>query len=147
MKCNSSVKERPLPSNYCCDWKAVAWAQRLFIMFSLLAASTCLAQKQPRPLGSHPAGSWEAGGGSCRHWGKGRLMMGREPELWTLGKDEEWDADPKKPGLRFCCFLIAQLDLCPGMTWVKSNTSKLNRLKWAWHPKWILSVTSTMVTI
>jgi len=45
-------------------------------MFSLLAASTCLAQKQPHPLGCHPAGSWEAGEGICGHWGKGRLMMG-----------------------------------------------------------------------
>lgn len=84
-------------------------------MFSLLAASTCPAQKQPHPLGSHPAGSWEAGGRSCGHWGKGRLMMGREPELRTLGKDEEWDADPEKPGLHFCHFLTAQLDLYQGM--------------------------------
>lgn len=68
-------------------------------MLSLLAASTCPAQKQPHPLGSHPAGSWEAAGGSCGHWGKGRLMMGREPEVWTWGKHEEWGTDPKKPGL------------------------------------------------
>lgn len=66
-------------------------------MLGLLAASTCSAQKQS--LGSHPAGSWEAGGRSCGHWGKGRLMMGSEPEVWTWGKHKERGTDPKKPGL------------------------------------------------
>lgn len=147
MRRNSSVKKRPLPSNYYCNWKAAAWAQRLVVMFSLLAASTCLPQKRPHPLASHPAGSWEAGGSSCGHWGKGRLMMGREPTLWTPGKDEEWDLDPKKPGIPFWHFLTTQLDPYLGMTWVKSNTSKLNRLKWARHLKWIPTVISTTAAI
>lgn len=80
------------------------------MIFSLLAASTYLTQKQPHLLVSRLPGSREAGGGSCEHWRKRRLMMDRELELWSLGKEEEW-----KPGLHFC-HLLRTLVLYLGMT-------------------------------
>lgn len=141
---NGSVKERLLPSNYYCDWKAAAWAQRLFIMFCLLAASTCSAKRSHITLVL------------------AQLVAGRQEEgaVGTGGREDWWWAVNLRCGHGESMRNGAQIQRSQGFSFLKSRTWSLLGSDWSQKqhikikqtevslaPKWILSITSTTVTI